>query len=117
MSCADDRVSVDEDLRAAERAGDKAKVEAIRKRLGDDDTKLLLLEFEQQISGLEQKNRDHGYAIEGNKNRIEFLRRCMKGIVGEPCPGCKGHGVLREWIDQDESRMVGCDSCGGKGFK
>jgi len=58
--------------------------------LGDDDVRLLLLEFEREIADLEQKNREHGYAIEKNKNRVEFLRRCANGIVGEPCPGCKG---------------------------
>ena len=110
-------MSVDEDLRAAERAGDEIKVAAIRRRLGGDDTKALILEFEREAAKLEQENREHGYAIEKNNLRIAFLRRTAKAIVGEPCGNCAGHGKLRHWVAQDESHDVQCSSCGGKGFK
>jgi len=110
-------MSLDDDLRAAERAGDDLKVAAIRKRLGDGDTQALLLEFKREVEKLEQENREHGYAIKRNEARIEFLRRCAKAIVGDPCSSCNGQGVIREWVYQDESNLVKCSTCGGKGFK
>ena len=110
-------MSLDDDLRVAERAGDHEKVAAIRKRLGDGDTKALMFEFEREIKKLEQENREHGYAANRNEARIEFLRRCAKAIVGDPCSGCGGHGVIRDWVAQDESHLVTCSSCDGKGLK
>jgi len=110
-------MSVDDELRAAERSGDKEKVAAIRRRLGDTDTQALMLEFKSEIAELEQKIREHGYAIKSSEARIAFLTRAMKAIVGEPCSGCGGHGFIRNWIAQDESRDEKCSSCNGKGFK
>ena len=33
------------------------------------------------------------------------------------CPRCKGHGQLREYYNQDESKTVLCSMCDGTGLR
>lgn len=33
------------------------------------------------------------------------------------CYNCHGRGRVREWVAQDESRLVSCDSCKGTGSR
>ncbi len=70
----------------------KGEVEELRRQV----SKLLL-----DAAGLEQRAR-----------ALESLRATLK-----PCPTCSGSGKLTEWIFQDESRTVGCGTCGGSGKK
>lgn len=50
---------------------------------------------------------------ERNLNELKRLRVSLGTVV---CSSCKGHGKLREWLAQDESKIVDCDVCHGSGL-
>ncbi len=45
-----------------------------------------------------------------------FAHQVMREFLGEPCPKCKGHGVLGNKLDSVRHHLDSCAACMGKGF-
>ena len=51
-------------------------------------------------------------AIDAEMKRFARIERvCWPN----PCKACAGHGKIREWLAQDESRVIDCSACKGTG--
>ena len=107
----------DSELQQAERDQDHRRIAEIKRRLGEPDAQVLAAQFRAEIAEKEQENRNLGYKIKNNEERIAFLKKVATAILPEPCPSCEGRGRFREWAAQDESHIVACDRCKGTGFK
>jgi hypothetical protein len=63
------------------------------------------------------------------KDRLQEIKKEMEALADEhaflteivrnlnPCPACKGYGEFTEVIDQDDSRTIKCQECGGSGTR
>jgi len=69
------------------------------------------------ISCMEREKNEYLRKAEVLTSRITLLESFKKQMAGEFCDRCKGSGILREIIAQDESRLVDCDSCKGTGLR
>jgi hypothetical protein len=71
--------------------------------------------LQSEIRRAQRERSEHVSAAAALGERIEFLEAWEKELKPALCPECNGHGKLREWLAQDESRLVTCERCKGSG--
>lgn len=70
-----------------------------------------------QIQDTQAKASDAKRILDWAENEIKFLTAWHDELAKDICASCSGYGKIREWLAQDESQLITCVRCNGRGVK
>ena len=82
-----------------------------------DITKQAYLFAQSQLERANQELRETHRMAEVAADRVVSAQEVFNLVASRynPCKSCDGRGKIREWLAQDESKVVLCTDCGGSG--